>query len=92
MEIDPASELDGRAFAGAAELGELLADDPRAMRCLQRNLFRAAVGHVETQGEALPMFQLEQAFAASGYRLRALLVEIAAAEAFRAGAPPEGTP
>jgi len=89
VEIDPASLLDGAPFAGAAELGEALAADPRAMRCLQRNLFRAAVGHVETGGEALAMFRLEQAFAASGYRLRALLVEIAASEAFRAGAPPE---
>ncbi|HEY8207655.1 MAG TPA: DUF1588 domain-containing protein [Myxococcaceae bacterium] len=92
VEIDPASELDGKPFAGAAELGEVLADDPRVMRCLQRNLFRAAVGHVETQGEAWPMFRIEEAFAASGYRLRSLLVEIAASEAFRSGAPPEVTP
>ena len=92
VEIDPASELDGRAFAGAAELGELLAEDPRVMRCLQRNLFRAAVGHVETPGEAAPMFEMEEAFAASGYRLRALLVEMAASDAFRSGAPPEVTP
>ncbi|HYV48979.1 MAG TPA: DUF1588 domain-containing protein, partial [Myxococcaceae bacterium] len=92
VEIDPNSDLDGRAFAGAAELGELLAEDPRVMRCLQRNLFRAAVGHVETPGEAEPMSRMEEAFAASGYRLRSLLVEIAAGDAFRAGAPPEVTP
>ena len=38
------------------------------------------------------MHYIEASDAASGYRLRALLVEIAAGEAFRAGAPPEVTP
>lgn len=83
--IDASASVDRQPFAGAAELGEVLAADPRVSRCLQRSLFRFATGHVETHGEALAMVALEQKFAASGYRLRQLLVDLVASEAFRKG-------
>lgn len=85
VEIDASANVDGKAFAGAAALGELLAVDPRTSRCLQRSLFRYAVGHVETPGETLAMVELERGFSASGYRLRQLLADLVSSEAFRKG-------
>ena len=45
--------------------------------------FRAATGHVDTEGESTPIDKIHGGFAGSGYRVKQLLVEIAASDAFR---------
>lgn len=85
--IDATGKLEELHFEGTRDLGALLRQDPRFTRCLARNLFRAAVGHLETEGEAGPLRAVDQAFAASSYRLKEALVEIAASDAFRYVAP-----
>jgi Protein of unknown function (DUF1592)/Protein of unknown function (DUF1588)/Protein of unknown function (DUF1595)/Protein of unknown function (DUF1585)/Protein of unknown function (DUF1587) len=81
--LDVSGELDGERFDGALELSQLLRDDPRASACVARQLYRYAVAHVETPGEAPAVEALVGAFADSGYRFSALLRAIVVSEGFR---------
>ncbi|MEN9797242.1 MAG: hypothetical protein RL653_938 [Pseudomonadota bacterium] len=84
LPIDAVSTLDSLGtFAGSRQLGTLLRNHPRTLDCLVRNLFRVAVGRVETDGEARPLRAALDRFAASGHRLDEVLVELAASDAFR---------
>ena len=82
--IDPNSKIDGMGqFAGPAELGALLRQQPEVPACIVRNVFRGATGHVETDGEEMELEGLIQDFESSGYRVQSLLVELVASDAFR---------
>lgn len=84
--IDAVSQFDDKGnFEGAVQMGKLLRDDDRVVPCLVKNVFRMATGHVEEDGEKLPLYTAQQAFEAKGYRMKSLLVEIAASDAFRYG-------
>ncbi|MBX5482704.1 MAG: DUF1592 domain-containing protein [Myxococcaceae bacterium] len=83
---------DHGSFTGALQLGRMLRDDPRVPSCLVRNLFRMASGHVDTYGEVAPLKAAEQSFIANGYRLKSLLVELAASDAFRFASAQEVQP
>ena len=89
-EIDAKSDVDGVPFDGAKELGAVLRENPDVSLCVARNIFRHATGHVETSGDKELIYALGDAFEASGYRLKELLVEIAASDAFRYVGAPEG--
>jgi hypothetical protein len=71
------------AFASPAELGALLHDNDEAAACLVKNVYRDSMGHLETVGEAGAVRDLVDAFAAGGYRMQDLLVELCASPAFR---------
>lgn len=71
------------AFDGASELGVILAQHPDTLRCVVRNLFRHASAHVEVEGEELAIEKVDEAFAASGYQLKEMMVELVANEALR---------
>lgn len=91
--IDPVSTFDqAGTFSGPKQLGGLLRADERVTRCLVRNLFRMATGHVDEDGEQALLRQLDQTFAASGYRMKDLLVELAASDLFRYARPQEARP
>ena len=82
--IDASGNLDDvGTFTGAVELGKVLREDPRIVQCLARTFFRFATGHVEVTGEKRPLKVIDDAFRESGYRVKPLLVEIAASDAFR---------
>lgn len=87
--LDTQSEIFGLgSFDGARELGTLLRDAPEVTHCLVRNLFRHATGHLETVGEKPALDDLDDAFAADGFRMKPLLVELVASPAFlRVGTP-----
>jgi hypothetical protein len=87
--LDTMSEIIGLGtFDGARELGVLLRDAPEVSHCLVRNLFRHATGHLETLGEQPALDDLDDAFAADGFRMKQLLVELVASPAFlRVGTP-----
>jgi hypothetical protein len=87
--IDASAQLDGVAFEGAAGLGALVAQTPASAKCLVRNLYRHATGHIETPGEEVALTSLDEAFEGSEYRMQALLVEIVASPAFRVVAEPQ---
>ncbi len=69
-------------FDGARELGGLLRQSPDVTRCVVRNLFRHATGHLEVLGEKTALLELDDAFATSEYRMKDLLVELVASPAF----------
>ncbi|MBC8070721.1 MAG: DUF1592 domain-containing protein [Deltaproteobacteria bacterium] len=81
--IDASSDLDGVPFAGAQQLGAALKDNADASHCLVRNLFRHGTGHIEVAGEMTAIADLDAAFEEEGYRVQALLVELAASPGFR---------
>ena len=57
-------------------------------RCFVRNLFRHATGHLELWSEQPALEQIDAAFADTGYRMKDLLVELVASDAFlRVGTP-----
>ncbi|MGA9521368.1 MAG: DUF1592 domain-containing protein [Myxococcaceae bacterium] len=93
LPIDPLSAYDNKApFDGPRSLGALLREDERVMKCFVKNVFRAATGHVETDGELKPIFEAHAAFASSGFKMKKLLVEIVASDAFRFAAKEEVQP
>jgi hypothetical protein len=71
------------SFASARELGALLREDPRVSLCVIKNLLRSSLGHMETPGEKPAIGELDDVFAAGGYRMRALLVELCASPVFQ---------
>ena len=81
--LDTTGSLDGTAFDGAVALSTLLRDDPRTSACVVRQLYRYAVAHVETQGEAPAVEALIGDFEQSGYRFTSLLRAVVASEGFR---------
>jgi PAS domain-containing protein len=82
--IDASGNIDGKAsFEGARELGSVLREDERVTSCVVKNLFRHGTGHVETEGESLAIAALGEAFAKDGRKLKGLLAEMVASEAFR---------
>lgn len=87
--IDAASNLDGKPFTGARELGALVREAPTATLCLVKSLFRFSAGHVDQPSELRPMLAAHEAFAASGYRFDTAIIELVASDAFRyAGVAP----
>lgn len=70
-------------FSSAADIGPLLRNNEKATACMARFLFRQSTGHVETEGETPAMDALDDAFAAGGYKVQQLMVEIAVSPAFR---------
>ncbi|PCC74590.1 Protein of unknown function [Nannocystis exedens] len=87
--LNTVSTLDGLGeFDGARELGTLLRESPAVTRCLVRNLFRHATGHLEVPGEAGALKDLDQVFEDNEYRMKELLAELVASPAFlRVGTP-----
>ncbi len=91
--IDATATVDGLGtFRGPAELGALLRASPEPDDCLVRSVFRYSTGHVESEQERVSLARVNEAYTASGYRFPALLVELAASNAFRYGLKPEGAP
>jgi hypothetical protein len=90
LPIDPTAEVVGiGAFASAAELAGLLRDDPRVGECMVRNFYRHGLGARDGYYQSGAIGDLAGSFAASGYRLRALLADLSASDAFRFVSAPQ---
>lgn len=85
--VDAAGDLDGEPLANATELGPKLAADPRVGRCVVTQLFRHAQGRLETVDERDILTDLDDRFAADGYRFKRLLLDLVTHEGFRTLAP-----
>jgi hypothetical protein len=81
--IDTSGDIDGMAFGDPRELATLLRDLPTASECLVRQLYRYAVAHVETGGEAPVIRQLAASFDAGGRSFPALLRAVVQSDGFR---------
>lgn len=80
--IDASGDLDGTPFADGYELAEALRNHPRLPSCLVRHLYAYAVGDEASGAENMTVNGLTDRFAAQGYRVKALLHDIATSAAF----------
>jgi hypothetical protein len=90
--IDASGELDGVEFIGGASLGNALHDNPATISCLVTRLYSYGVGHIPTRRDRAFITYLQERFAADGYRIPALLSQIAQSDAFFAVSVPTRKP
>ena len=76
--IDVKAEMDGQTFEGAAGLGMLLHENPRAPACLVRNMFASGAGRPATGPDKATAQALAKDFTAGGYKVPAFLKRLAA--------------
>lgn len=70
-------------FQGLAGLNALIVQQEDLNRCWVRSLYRHATGHIEAEADEDALLDVDVKFIDSKYRLKQLLVEIAASDAFR---------
>ncbi|MDI1446947.1 DUF1592 domain-containing protein [Polyangium sp. 6x1] len=88
LPVDDSGELvDTRGidgpFEGVVELGQRLAQSEEARQCVATQWFRFAYGRVEGEDDRCSMSEIQQAFAASGFNVKELLVALTQTDAFR---------
>jgi hypothetical protein len=81
--IDASGTLDFIPFRDAAELAQILYDEPKFTRCVVHRLYRHAWGAHEAEPQREEIERLWLSFSSSGFKLKALLRTIALGEAFR---------
>ncbi|MEQ9447987.1 MAG: DUF1592 domain-containing protein, partial [Rhodospirillaceae bacterium] len=86
--IDTAGSLDGKTFANAVELGQVIHDHPAVTDCIVNRVFAYAAGRPSTRSESEWMKSLKADFAENGHRFPHLMREIVTSDAFyRVSAP-----
>ncbi|WP_167854950.1 DUF1592 domain-containing protein [Mangrovimicrobium sediminis] len=85
--IDASGELDGVPFSDPGEFAQALRNHRETPVCLAETLYRYAVGRDTVWDERAYMDYLVERFAASGYRVPALMRTIALSDNFFAIAP-----
>jgi hypothetical protein len=84
LPIDASGEIvEVGTFDGPSGLADLVTAMPDLHGCWVRSLYRHATGHLETVGDLPSLAKVDTAFEANGFRLKDLLVEIVASDAFR---------
>ncbi|MCB9617813.1 MAG: DUF1592 domain-containing protein [Sandaracinus sp.] len=83
LPIDTTTEMDGTPVANAAELGAVLAEDPRVAECLSRRLYRYATGHLEERGEEIVVRDLGDTLVDAEHRFLALMNALVTSDGFR---------
>lgn len=83
--IDASATIQGRTFVGAQGLGQYLHDSPRYPACVSRRLH--SYGRSGRRWTTEDLADTYKTFASSGFRLRALLRNMALSESFYAAAP-----
>jgi len=68
---------------GATQLTSVLKTDPRVPKCATSKLLSYALGRVPRGGDECRATMLSQQFAASGYRMKELIVTLIKDDAFR---------
>jgi len=86
--IDASGDLDGERFGDAVELGRALRENPLVGECLVETAYRYAVGRVPGLEERPLVRHLVRRFEQEGYRIAALMREIALSEGFQTASRP----
>lgn len=88
--IDVTADLDGKTLTGAQGLANYLRDDPKIPACLVRNVFAYGTGRTTDERDEDYLADQSAAFAANGYRLPDLMVQIASSPEFFKAVIPSG--
>lgn len=80
--IDASGNLDGKAFQDVVGLGKALHDHPALTTCVAKRAYSYATGGPTTKDDAVTLASINSTFAASGFKLAALLKSIAMDPAF----------
>jgi hypothetical protein len=83
LPVDSSSELDGKPFDGGVELGDLVAQLPEVGNCVARRFYQHATEHLDKAGEAPAVDALVQAFVASDYNFKQLVLALVVNDGFR---------
>lgn len=83
LTIDATATLDGVALDGEAQLGALLAQNPRATACLVSNFYRDANGRIDASADSAQIDALVKALRSNDHVWRDLVAEFVTSEAFR---------
>jgi hypothetical protein len=83
--VDVSATIQGRTFSGAQGLGQYMHDNPRYPACVARRLYSYSRGLRRSTVDDFP--DAYKAFQDSGFRLRALLKNMAASDSFYAVGP-----
>ncbi len=93
QKIDVSVDWLGKKFEGSQGLGAMFHDDPQVPACLVRNLIAYGTGRTPDTIDYAFMDRQTKGFAAGGYKVPALLAEIAASpEFYRVDLPKPGLP
>ncbi|WP_051383348.1 DUF1592 domain-containing protein [Bradyrhizobium sp. WSM3983] len=82
--IDVSGELDGKSFVDVAGFGQAVRNNPALVSCLVNRLYSYGVGRPASAGDRPWLDYETKRFGSEGYRLVALLRDIASSEAFYA--------
>jgi hypothetical protein len=90
--IDASGDLDGDRFNDAADLFKILAKRPQVNRCLVNNLFRYALGHIESDGETPALEHLSKMWDDQNHNLKSLFSMLVVHDSFThvTATPPSG--
>ena len=84
--IDVSATIQGHSFSGAQGLGQYMHDSPQYTACVARRLYSYSRGVKSLSVNDFP--DAYKAFQNSGFRLRALIRNMALSDSFYAAAPP----
>lgn len=87
--IDVSATIQGKTFSGAQGLGQYMHDNPRYPACVARKLYSYSRGLDSARVRTNDFKDAYQAFQDSGFRLRALLKNLAVSESFYAAPAPK---
>ncbi len=87
--IDTSGSLDGKNFANAVELGQVLHDHPAISNCIVDRVYSYAAGREPTKGEDDWMKYLKNEFVTKGHHFPDLMRDIVTSDAFYRVSPPE---
>jgi len=88
--IDVTADLNGVKFTGAKGLGDMLRNDKRVPACLVRNVYQYGVGRKTDDRDEDFLADQSKAFAANGYRVPDLMMQIASTPEFFKAVIPSG--
>ncbi len=87
FDIDTAGKSIDIEFEGPEDLASYAAENSAA--CFVQNFWRGSMGHEETEGELEAMASLEDDFAASGFKIQDLMVELTVNPGFKTVGEPK---
>lgn len=80
--VDASAKIGQKSFVGAVGLGQVLREEPRLPSCLARSLLAYGAGTRTYDVRPAQVADSLKVFADSGYRVRALIRDLASREAF----------